>query len=126
MAKTTKKTAAIGRSTLKKGDTVMVIAGGNKKKRANKGQIGKIVRFVGDDNDRVIVEGLNMITRHQKARGANEPGGKIQREGSIHVSNVMFYVEKLKRPVRLSHKILEDGKRVRGYKDPKTKEFVQV
>jgi len=126
MAKTTKKTASVGRSTLKKGDTVMVIAGGNKKKRANKGQIGKIVRFTGENRDRVIVEGLNMITRHQRAQGANKPGGKIQREGSIHVSNVMFYAEKIKRPVRLSQQILADGKKVRGYKDPKTKEFVQV
>lgn len=126
MAKTATKTASVGRSALKKGDTVMVIAGGNKKKRANKGQIGKIVRFVGENRDRVIVEGLNLITRHQRAQGANKPGGKIQREGSIHVSNVMFYAEKLKRPVRLSHQILADGKKVRGYKDPKTKEFVQV
>lgn len=113
-------------SSLRRGDTVMVIAGGNKKKRANKGQVGKIARFVGERRDRVIIEGLNLITRHQKAQAANKPAGKIQKEGSIHVSNVMFYAEKIKKPVRICHQILADGKKVRGYRDPKSKEFVQV
>jgi ribosomal protein L24 len=47
-------------------------------------------------------------------------------EGGMHISNVLFYVEKLKKPVRLKHKILEDGKKVRGYIDPTSKSFVQI
>lgn len=112
------------KTELKKGDTVMVVAGGNKQTRPNKGKVGKILRFVGED--RVIVEGVNLITRHQRAKGPDKPAGKIQREGTIHLSNVMFYAEKAQRPVRLKHKLLEDGSRVRGYLDPKSKEFVQV
>jgi large subunit ribosomal protein L24 len=50
----------------------------------------------------------------------------VKREAPIHVSNVMFYVEKIKRPVRLRYKLLEEGKKVRGYLDPTSKTFVQV
>lgn len=110
--------------SLRKGDVVVVIAGGNSKKRPNIGKTGKILRFVGDE--RVIVEGLNFVTRHQRQQGPNKPGGKVQKEASIHVSNVMFYVEKLKKPVRIKHKQLADGRKVRGYTDPKSKEFVQL
>ena len=102
----------------------MVIAGGNKKKRPNKGKVGKILRFVGDD--RVVIEGLNLMTRHQRQTAPGKPHGKIQIEGSIHISNVMYYVEKLKRPVRIKRSTLESGKRVRGYMDPKSKSFVQI
>ena len=113
-------------TSLKKGDTVMVIAGGNKNSRPNKGKVGKILRFTGANKDRVIVEGINLITRHQRAKGPNAPAGKVQREGSIHLSNVMYYVEKLKKPVRIKHKVLTGGKKVRGYLNPETKEFVQI
>lgn len=111
-------------SSLKKGDMVMVIAGGNKSKRPNKGKVGRITRMVGDD--RVVVEGVNLFTRHQRATRPGMASGKIQKEASMHISNVMYYVEKLKRPVRLSHSVLNDGKKVRGYRDPKTKSFVQI
>lgn len=111
---------------LKKGDQVMVIAGGHDKKRPNKGKIGKILRFAGTNGDRVVVEGVNFVTRHVRATRPEDKAGKIQREGSIHISNVMFYAEKIKQPVRLKSKLLADGKKVRGYLDPKTKEFVQV
>lgn len=110
--------------TLRKGDLVMVIAGGNAKKRPNIGKTGKIVSFVGAE--RAIVEGVNFITRHQRQTGPNQPSGKISKEGSIHISNLMYYVEKIKRPVRLKHKTLADGKKVRGYLDTKSKEFVQI
>lgn len=110
--------------SLKKGDTVMVISGGNGQSRANKGKTGKILRFVGDD--RVVVEGLNFVTRHRRAAGPNKPGGKVPHEAPIHVSNVMFYAEKLKKPVRIKHQTLSDGRKVRGFLDPKSKEFVQI
>ncbi len=112
--------------SIRRGDTVMVIAGGNKNKRPNKGKVGKVLAFVGRKRDRVVVEGVNLITRHLKQSAPNKPHGRVQREAGIHVSNVMFYVEKLKRPVRLKHKLLSDGSKIRGYLDPKSKEFVQI
>ena len=113
----------IERSTIRKGDPVMVISGGNKTKRPIKGKIGKVLRVLGD---RVVVEGLNHITRHRRATGPNSPAQKVQVEGSMHISNVMYYVEKLKRPVRITHKVLGDGKKVRGYINPESNEFEQL
>ena len=113
-------------AALKKGDLVMVIAGGHSTKRPNKGKVGKILRFAGAEGDRVVVEGINMVTRHLRQTRPEDKAGKVQREGSIHISNVMFYAEKIKQPVRLKTKVLSDGKKVRGYNDPSTKEFVQI
>jgi large subunit ribosomal protein L24 len=110
--------------SIRRGDVVMVIAGGNSKKRMLKGQTGKVLRFVGAD--RVVVEGLNLMTHNQRATGPDKPAGQFKREAPMHVSNVMFYAEKIKRPVRLKHKTLADGKKVRGYIDSKTKQFEQV
>lgn len=127
MATTKKKNIRTGDSTnLRKGDSVMVISGGNKKKRPNIGKVGKIVRFVGKNKDRVIVEGVNVMVRHQRPTAPNKPSGKISKEMSIHVSNVMYYPEKAKRPVRLRSSFLEDGRKVRGYVDKETKEFIQI
>ncbi len=113
-------------SALKAGDVVMVITGGNKKRgRVLKGQTGKILRFLPKKN-RVVVEGLNMVKRHKKAMASNEQAGIIPKEGSIHLSNVMFYSEQLKAPVRLKHKTLDDGRKVRGYVNPQTKKFETV
>ena len=111
---------------LKKGDPVMVIAGGNKTKRPIKGQVSKIKAIVGDRGDRVILDGLNIFVRHKRASAPGEQGGKTSVEKSVHISNVMYYVESLKRPVRLVKNVSADGKRVRGYNDPKTDKFVQL
>jgi large subunit ribosomal protein L24 len=111
---------------LKKGDPVMVIAGGNKTKRPIKGQVSKIKAIVGDRGDRVILDGLNLFVRHKRATAPGEQGGKISVEKSVHISNVMYYVEAIKRPVRLTKEVVADGKRVRGYRDPKTDKFVQL
>ena len=116
----------IGRSSLKKGDLVMVIGGGNRKTRPIQGQIGRILGFRGKARDRVLVEGVNMMTRHKRQTAPGKSSGKIQKEGSIHVSKVRYYVEKLKKPVRLRHQFLADGSKVRGYRDPASKEFVQI
>lgn len=113
-------------TALKKGDPVMVIAGGNKNKRPLKGQVSKIKAIVGEKGDRVILDGLNIFVRHKRAQGPGQEGGKVSVEQSVHISNVMYYVEKLKSPVRLVKNVTADGKRVRGYKDPKTKNFVQL
>lgn len=121
-----KESALSKRVRLKKGDKVMVIAGGNKTTRPNKGQVGKILRFVGKDGDRVVVEGVNLFTKHQRQSSVNTSSGIIKREGGIHISNVMYYSEKAKRPVRLTARFLDDGEKVRGYIDPESKEFVQI
>ncbi len=113
-------------TVLRKGDTVMVIAGGNKAKRAIKGQVAKIRAITGAKGDRVILEGLNVFTRNKRASRPGEEGGKVQVEKSVHISNVMYYVEKLKKPVRLCKSTSADGKRVRGYKDPSSKKFVAL
>jgi ribosomal protein L24 len=111
---------------LKKGDPVMVIAGGNKSKRPIKGQVSKIKAIVGTKGDRVLLDGLNTFIRHKKATAPGEEGGKISVEQSVHISNVMYYVEALKRPVRLAKEVSADGKRVRGYRDPESDKFVQI
>ena len=125
MARTAKIVEKIS-SKLRIGDTVMVIAGGNKDKRPNKGKVGKILRFVGKDKSRVVVEGVNFVTKHQKAKTPGAQSAKVQIEASIATSNVMYYVEKLKKPVRLKISVRTDGKKVRGYIDPATKEFTEV
>jgi len=113
---------------LKKGDMVMVIAGGHKKKRPIKGKIGRIIRFVGECHERVVVEGINLVTRHERSRGPDKPGGKVQKEAPIHVSNVRYYAEKFQKPVKLRAQVSADGKKVRGYLNPTSKknEFIQI
>ena len=80
-------------TSLKKGDSVIVISGGNKNKRVLKGQVAKIRAIVGENNNRVLLEGLNLYTKNKKASAPGEEGGKIQVERSVHISNVMYYVE---------------------------------
>ena len=93
------------RSTMKikKGDTVKVIAGKDKDKE------GKVVS-VDRKNGRVLVEGINKVTKHEKPSAANQNGGIVQKEAPIDISNVM-YVHKGK-PTRIGFK-MENGKKVR-------------
>lgn len=113
-------------TNLKQGDTVMVIAGGNKRSgKILKGQVGKLLRIL-PKSERVVVEGVNMIKRHKRAMTSTDTAGIITKEGSVHISNVMYYSADLKRPVRLKSKVLDDGRKVRGFVDPKTKKFQQL
>ena len=91
---------------IKKGDTVKVIAGKDKDKE------GKVVS-VDRKNGRVIVEGINIVTKHAKPSAANQNGGIIQKEAPIDISNVM-YVHK-GRPTRVGFK-MENDKKVRFVK----------
>ena len=119
------KIKAVIKTKLKAGDTVMVVAGGNKKGEALKGQTGKILK-VSKDSPRATVQGLNMIKKHKKALRSDDSSGIITKEGGIHLSNLMFYSEQISKPVRLKYKKLEDGKKVRGFINPESKEFQQI
>lgn len=112
---------------LRVGDPVMIITGGNSQKATKviKSQTGKVLRFLPKRN-RVVVEGLNMIKRHKRAMTSTDTAGIIEKEGSVHISNVMYYSDELKRPVRIKMKRLEDGRKVRGFLHPETKEFEQI
>jgi large subunit ribosomal protein L24 len=91
---------------IRKNDTVIVIAGKDKGKKGT-------VRRALPEEDRVIVEGLNMIKRHSRARRAARQAGIIELEAPIHVSNVMLLCEKCGKPTRIVFRSLADGKKMR-------------
>lgn len=86
------------KSNIKKDDRVEVIAG------KNRGKIGRIKKLVADKNRlRVIVENVNMVTRHTKPAGPGAPGGKIEKEAPIHISNVALLCPKCNEATRVAH-----------------------
>ena len=91
---------------IRKNDTVMVIAG------KDKGKKGKI-RFAYPKNNRVLVEGVNLIKKHAKATGQVRQAGIIEREEPIKVSDVMLVCGKCNQPTRIGNRFLEDGRKVR-------------
>ena len=88
---------------VRKGDTVVVIAG------AHKGKRGKVLRVVGD---RLVVEKVAMIKRHTKPSQKNPQGGIVDREGTIHISNVLLFDDKTNKGTR-TKTIVEGDKKVR-------------
>jgi large subunit ribosomal protein L24 len=90
---------------IKKGDRVKVITGGSK------GKVGDVLRVLPKEN-RVIVSGVNMIKRHTKP-SRTESGGIIEREATIHVSNVALLDPKSDKPTKVGFRFLEDGRKVR-------------
>ena len=91
---------------IRRDDTVVIITG---KDRGKKGK----VRRAFPDEDRVVVEGLNMIKRHSRARRATRQAGIIELEAPIHVSDVMLVCNKCGNPTRISFRFLDDGRKVR-------------
>jgi large subunit ribosomal protein L24 len=91
---------------VKKNDTVMVIAG------KERGKIGKVLQVLPKE-DRAIVERLNIVKRHLKPRGPQNPGGIIEKEAPIHLSNIMPMCEKCNAPVRVGTRRLDDGSKAR-------------
>jgi len=91
---------------VRKDDTVIIIAG------KDRGKQGKVRRALPTEN-RVIVEGLNMIKRHSRARRAARQAGIIELEAPIRVSNVMLICDKCNKPTRVNFRFLDDGKKVR-------------
>ena len=92
---------------VKKDDIVRIITG------KDAGKEGKIIKSL-PQQERVIVEGCNMITRHVKPRRQGEPGGRIEQAGTIHVSNVQLVCPNCKLPTRVGHSFIEkDGKQIK-------------
>jgi large subunit ribosomal protein L24 len=96
-------------SKIKKGDEVIVISGKDKGKR------GTVVKILQDD--RLVVENINMAKKHTKPNpNRGEPGGILNKEMPLHISNVALYNPVTDKGDRVGFKILEDGKKVRIYK----------
>jgi large subunit ribosomal protein L24 len=91
---------------IKRDDLVLVISG---KEKGKQGQ----VREVDPRAQRVIVQGLNMVKRHQRQRTEREPAGIIEKEAPIHVSNVKLICRACSQPTRIGHRERPDGARVR-------------
>ena len=93
---------------IKKGDQVVVTAGKDKGKR------GDVVRV---DGDKVVVSNVNIIKRHTKPNPqAGQPGGVIEREAPIHISNVMLFNPASGKGERIGSKVLEDGRKLRVFR----------
>ena len=90
---------------IKKGDTVVVIAG------RDKGRTGEVLRVLPAEG-RLVVQGVNMAKRHTKPRMGN-PGGIVDKELSIHISNVAHIDPSSSRPTRVGYRVLGDGRKVR-------------
>ncbi|MDR2910855.1 MAG: 50S ribosomal protein L24 [Bacteroidales bacterium] len=90
---------------IKKGDTVIVLSGDDK---GQKGRVLEIIR----KTDRAIVEGVNMMKKHTKPNAANPQGGIIERESSVHISNLML-IDPKTGPTRVGRRLNEKGKLIR-------------
>lgn len=90
---------------IKRNDTVIVVAG------KHKGATGKVLNVL-RNRDRVIVEKVNLVQRHVKPRG-DQPGGTVEKEAPIHISNVALYNEGEGRKMRVGWRVLDDGRKVR-------------
>ncbi len=92
---------------IRAGDTVLVIAG------RDKGKTGRVERNL-PHNERVVVEGVNIVTKHMRARPGVRQSGRIQMEAPLHVSNVVLVCNKCNQPTKPKVAFLETGARVRS------------
>ncbi|MDR1075557.1 MAG: 50S ribosomal protein L24 [Xanthomonadaceae bacterium] len=93
---------------IKKGDQVVVVAG------KDKGKQGEVIRV---DGERVFVSNINIVKRHTKPNPqAGVAGGVIEREASIHISNVMPFNPATGKGERIGYKVLEDGRKLRVFR----------
>jgi large subunit ribosomal protein L24 len=100
----------INKLHVKTGDTVRVISG------SEKGKQGKVVA-VSPKEGKIIVEGINMVSKHVRPRQAGQEGGIVKTEGAMYASKVMLVCPKCGKAVRVGHKITEDGTKVRVCKN---------
>lgn len=94
------------RAQIRKNDTVMVITG------RERGKTGKVLRVL-PTSGRALVERINIVKRHTKSRGPQSPQGIVEKEASIHLSNLMVMCDKCNAPVRMGKRTLDDGRHVR-------------
>lgn len=92
----------INKVHVKTGDTVVVLSG------KNKGKQGKVMA-VSPKEGKVIVENVNMVSKHIKPRKMGEAGGIVKAEGAMYASKVQIVCPRCKKPTRIGHKINEDG-----------------
>jgi large subunit ribosomal protein L24 len=92
--------------SIRKGDVVKIITG------KDKGKTGKVLS-VDRCEGKILVQGINMVKRHQKPTQKQRQGGVVEKEAYLSISNVMFYDEKFGNATKLGHKTLDDGKKVR-------------
>ncbi len=100
---------------IKRDDTVVVVAG------KHKGKTGRVLRVL-RERERVVVERINMVKRHVRPQG-DRPGGIVEKEAPIHISNVALWNADEGRAIRVGWKVLDDGKKVRF--DKKTGAIVE-
>jgi large subunit ribosomal protein L24 len=91
---------------IKSGDTVYVVAGKEKSKT------GKVIKVL-HKKESALVEKLNIVKRHERQSQKNPTGGIIEKEAPIHISNLMLYDTSERKPVRVGHKFLSSGEKVR-------------
>jgi len=91
---------------IRKGDRVQILSG------RDKGRQGEVIRVMPTE-DRALVQGVNLVKRHQKATGVGNRGGINEKEAPIHLSNLSLIDPKSGKPTRVGFKVLEDGKKVR-------------
>ncbi len=91
---------------IRKGDQVVVIAG------ADKGRRGEVLQVMPKE-DRAVVRGVRIVKRHTKPTGMGQPGGIIEKEGAIHLSNLMLVDPKSSKPTKVGFRVLEGGVKVR-------------
>ena len=91
---------------IRRNDSVIVISG------KERGKTGKVLRVLREKNA-VIIERVNLVKRHTKPRGPQQPGGIVEKEAAIDASNVMILCDKCNAPVRVGRKMLSDGKKIR-------------
>ena len=98
----------MSKMNIKTGDTVVLLTGDDQ----YKGKTGKVLE-VSPKEQKVIVEGINMVSKHVKPRKAGDPSGIIQAESAVYACKVQLVCPKCKQPTRIGHKIYADGKKDR-------------
>ena len=88
---------------IRKGDRVIVITG------ADKGKRGEVLTVIPKDN-RAVVQGVNIAKRHTKPSGMGQPGGIVEKEATIHLSNIALIDPKTDKPTKVGFRVLDDGK----------------
>ncbi|HAN44159.1 MAG TPA: 50S ribosomal protein L24 [Ruminococcaceae bacterium] len=91
---------------VKKDDTIVILSG------KDKGKKGKVIG-VSPKEQKIIVEGCNIVTKHVKPKKMGQPGGIVKAEGAMYASKAMLVCPKCSKPTRLAHKILADGSKLR-------------